>query len=104
MDRDVKLRILNELGDLPVSVYDGLVEKFVLISGEQLVGIVQNVGCGDYDGAAQKAHSMKGAAANLRLHWIFEKVREMEDDIKRHLPQAVIAEKADALSQLLKKI
>lgn len=78
MDRDVKLRILEELGGIPEEVYDSLVDEFFELVPDQLACLKDCASQQKWDELANVAHSVKGSAGNLRLNVVFEASRQIE--------------------------
>ncbi len=70
MDPDRKKAILKELGDIPVEVYDGFVGELLGTTKEQIKELRGHLTKSDLAAIAEVAHSIKGAAANLRLEEI----------------------------------
>lgn len=82
MKTRTKSEILAELGGLPEDIYDTLLAKFKTITIGQLDKIRDCVTAGNTTESGNLAHSMKGAAANLRLDAILVNVVKLEKDIK----------------------
>lgn len=82
MKTRTKSEILAELGGLPEEIYDTLLGKFKTITIDQLDKIRTGITSGNIVESGNLAHSMKGAAANLRLDAIFDSIVKLEKDIK----------------------
>ncbi|MDD4003813.1 MAG: Hpt domain-containing protein [Elusimicrobiaceae bacterium] len=104
MKGKTKAEILAELGNLPAEIYDKLVEKFKTISADQLDRLEECVKTGNTAEGGDLAHSMKGAAANLRLEPIYARVIALEKDIKAGKQLPAIAPKLTALRKLVEKL
>jgi histidine phosphotransfer protein HptB len=61
-----KTRALDEL-EMTEEEYDELLQAFVELADEQIVGLESAVSSGNDIEARELAHSLKGAAGNLRL-------------------------------------
>ena len=78
MESERKREILEELGGIPEEVYDDLVKEFLDQARTEISAIRESLKKGISDEAAQLAHSIKGAAANLRLEEISDLAKNIE--------------------------
>lgn len=104
MREKTKAEILEELGGLPEAIYDQLTAKFKVISADQLDKLEEFIKAGNAQEAGNLAHSMKGAAANLRLNAIYTKALALEKDIKETFKPDGALNKINALRKLVDKI
>jgi HPt (histidine-containing phosphotransfer) domain-containing protein len=68
-------RVMNN-----AKLYVKLLTKFK--TGTNLEELSTQLGAGDYEKAQVAAHTIKGIAANLSLTELFEKIRDLESQIK----------------------
>lgn len=73
-----KQKILEALGGIPEEVYDELVGDFMAQLVGQLDEITQALSESDIDRVGRLAHSVKGVAANLRIHAIEAPAKALE--------------------------
>jgi HPt (histidine-containing phosphotransfer) domain-containing protein len=66
MNREEKLRVLQELDNLPEEVYDDLLRALVVTTQQQLTELVAAVEQGQAEDIRNLVHSIRGAASNLR--------------------------------------
>jgi HPt (histidine-containing phosphotransfer) domain-containing protein len=80
-----------------------LVELFFETSTSDLDRLKKAVDQNDVKTVAETAHSIKGAAANMRLHEIYEPARQIEKDANEKILDGVMAHVA-LIDQELQKI
>jgi HPt (histidine-containing phosphotransfer) domain-containing protein len=91
-------RVMNN-----TKLYVRLLTKFR--ADTRLDGLSAQIEAGDYEKAQVSAHTIKGVAANLSLTELFEKIRDLESQIKE---KAVQSEALDTVKtvfdETLKKV
>ncbi len=78
MDDVDKMKILEELGDLPEEMYDELVADYVSLMKGKIGELQELLDRKDYDEFGNLAHFIKGASVNLRLPGPQEHARILE--------------------------
>jgi HPt (histidine-containing phosphotransfer) domain-containing protein len=78
MDREEKLRVLKELDNLPEELYDDLLRALVETTRQQLTELVTAVEQNQIAEVRNLAHSIRGAASNLRLHELRAAVERLQ--------------------------
>lgn len=99
MNNDVKCRILQELGGLPEDIYDSLVNDLIGQIENQLVSLETALEAGKFDIFFQVAHSLSGAAGNLRLTSLREVLYAMEVEVRGEKDRDVLAKQLDTLKE-----
>ena len=88
-----KEAILEELGGIDETVYDGLVSDFIAQTKFQLDQAKTSALCGKHKAGAEVLHSIKGCAANLRLTAIYTAACAVEACFKSGAKEQEILEK-----------
>ncbi len=82
MNSKTKSQILEELGGISEEVYNSLVAEFYQQVADQVKNMNGLIKQADWSTLMVEAHSIKGAAANLRLNDAMEAARAMETAVK----------------------
>lgn len=99
MDKSQKQKILQELGGIPEEVYNALVEELLKLIDSQKNSLLQALEKKDTKSVQTLAHSIKGAAGNLRIMSIFEYAKALECITKDSVSTEAIEQGASALLQ-----
>jgi len=99
-----KQAILDELGGIDESVYDGLVADFAEQTKIQLHQVREHAARGKLKDVADLLHSIKGCAANLRLEPAFKAACEAEDCFKSHSPGTETSARLSILENCIKEL
>lgn len=102
MLKKTKEQILKELGKLPESVYDELVNDFITLAESKKEEFERLIEADDYDELMKLAHFVRGAATNLRLEEIGEILAAMEFKSKSRKDKEEIARYLLALGEKVK--
>lgn len=78
MEKEMKMRVLEELGGIPEEIYDNLVVELYSLAKGQVEKIREYAESAQWEELARVAHSLKGSAANLRLDSLSETARSLE--------------------------
>lgn len=87
MDMQEKQKILQELGGITEDVYNELVDMFIDQTQSQIVDLKKILAEQDYENASKIGHSIKGAAANLRIYSVQEAASAIEKEAKENPDQ-----------------
>ncbi len=98
-----KQKILEELGGLPEEIYDELCQGFLEDAKSKMILLKIAVDETDYEKMKSFAHSLKGAAANLRLLDIQEAAYQFEDAAKMTVMEEELLRLFNVLDQAIKK-
>jgi two-component system, sensor histidine kinase and response regulator len=90
MDQETKIRIAEELGGLPVEVIDELLGAFFTQTEGEMTCLKEAMGRDDIDSIMKIAHSIKGAAGNLRVNSVQELARIIEMNAKEGYDKALV--------------
>lgn len=84
----------------------GLYQKFLLKfkDDRSYEGIVENLNGGNYEGAFNSAHTLKGVSANLGLDPIYKGACEITELLRGKAPEEVEKEKVEAAVEELGKV
>lgn len=104
MSPEEKKRILSELGGLPEEVYNSLVLELITQTDQKVSEIKQALQDNDFDVIAKLAHSVKGAAGNLRIFAVHEAARDVEMEAKESRRGLLIEEKLAAIISCLAEL
>ena len=97
-----KTRALDEL-EMTEEEYDELLQAFVELADEQIVGLESAVSSGNDNEARELAHSLKGAAGNLRLDDCLAIASAIELALTEHRKDG-FREQLDALAVALEEV
>jgi HPt (histidine-containing phosphotransfer) domain-containing protein len=99
-----KEKILEELGGLPVEIYDELVaEHFALVKDkvDELKALLEE---GDFEEFRRVAHYVKSSSANLRLTPFQELGAAMENASKGPIDRQILEQSMAMLEQLIASV
>jgi HPt (histidine-containing phosphotransfer) domain-containing protein len=103
MNREEKLRVLQELDNLPEEIYDDLLRALVVTTQQQLTELVVAVEQGQVQEIRNLIHSIRGATSNLRLHQLQAAVDEVRQAVHEGLDKDKIMKRVVSLQQTLDK-
>ncbi|MFC0117196.1 response regulator [Pseudoalteromonas xiamenensis] len=63
-------------------IYFQILEKFLRQQSEELINLQQALSIGDTDLSSQLLHAIKGASANLSIHYLAEQCKKLEREVK----------------------
>lgn len=105
MDKELKKKILEELGGIPEEFYDELVREFLGQVQNQIESIKQALSNDDFDTASKTAHSIKGSSGNLRLYEMQKNAQFIELESKSNPPnKEAIVKTVDLLTAALAEV
>ncbi len=82
MNREQKLRILDELDGLPEELYDNLVRSLAVTIKGQLTALREALADRNLEAMHRLTHAIKGQAANMRLYALQEAARVLEEALR----------------------
>lgn len=100
MDKQAKEIILQELG-IPEAMYDSLVREWHAQAIQSCAQLSDAVARSDYEAIASIAHTIKGAAANLRIKPIADIAGRLEQASRTRVDTAILRTLALELEGLL---
>jgi HPt (histidine-containing phosphotransfer) domain-containing protein len=104
MNREEKLRILQELDNLPEEIYDELLKALVDTTQQQLTELAAALEQGDLQEVRNLIHSIRGAASNLRLQQLQAVVEDLRKAVHEGLDQEEITRRLAKLQQTLEEL
>ena len=103
MDKQAKEKILQELG-IPEAMYDSLVKEWHVQALHACSQLSAAIARNDYEAIASIAHTIKGAAANLRIRTIADIAGQLEQASRTQVDTTVLRVQTLELEGLLKDL
>ena len=97
MEREEKNRVLEELGGISEEVYDELLKELAVQSKGEAIQLKEFLIAGDAENAERAAHSIRGAAGNLRIKEVQELACTISDALKEKAEPSLLLEKCEEL-------
>lgn len=94
-----KKEILKQLGGISETLYDTLVDEFIVQAKKHMLDIETYISGNEIGEIGAVAHTLKGAAANLRLPAIEKAAAELEVRVKQAEERQGIAAVAGILKR-----
>jgi len=99
-----KEKILEELGGLPVEIYDELVAEHFSLVKEKIHELHDLLGRCNYEEFCRVAHSIKSSSANLRLAPFQELGAEMEAASRDEVDRELLVQSVEKLEKLIARV
>jgi HPt (histidine-containing phosphotransfer) domain-containing protein len=99
-----KEKILEELGGLPVEIYDELVAEHFALVKKKVHELNDLLGQCNYEEFRKVAHYIKSSSANLRLTPFQELGLEMENASREAVDRDTLIQSMDKLEKLIERV